>query len=146
VVYGVGRDQGLTSKTTTAILAAAAGRPYTVPFTGAVSALHAGEVASAFIRAVAKERGEAMVLDLNGSSTSVAEWLEILRALAPGADLRMEGAELPFPADLSDAPVRSYLGDYGTVPLTDGIRATYDAFKDLLDRDPLSLQPDLVLG
>ena len=27
VVYGVGRDQGLTSKTTVAILAAAAGRP-----------------------------------------------------------------------------------------------------------------------
>ena len=54
VVYGVARDQGLTSKTTVAILAAAAGRPYTMPFTGAVSALHAGEVASAFIRAVAR--------------------------------------------------------------------------------------------
>src|SRR6266446_6901864 len=45
VVYGVGRDQGLTSKTTFAILAAAAGRPYEVPFSGAVSWLYAGEVA-----------------------------------------------------------------------------------------------------
>ena len=52
VVYGVGRDQGLTSKTTVAILAAAAGRPYTVPLSGDVSALHAGEVASAFINPV----------------------------------------------------------------------------------------------
>src|SRR6266581_6345086 len=34
VVYGVGRDQGLTSKTTVAILAAAAGKPYEVPFSG----------------------------------------------------------------------------------------------------------------
>ena len=113
-----------------------------MPFTGAVSALHAGEVAAAFIKAVAKERSEAVVFDLNGRSTSVAEWLEILRAIAPGAKLAQDGAELPFPADLSDAPIRSYLGDYGPVPLADGIRATYDAFRQLLARGALS--PDAV--
>ena len=138
VVYGVARDQGLTSKTTIAILAAAAGRPYTVPFTGAVSALHAGEVASAFIRAVAKERAEARVFDLNGRPTSVAEWLDLVRKIAPDAQLAMDGATLPFPADLSDAPIRSYLGDYGPVPLADGIRATYDSFRALLARGALS--------
>jgi nucleoside-diphosphate-sugar epimerase len=142
VVYGVGRDQGLTSKTTIAILAAAAGKPYTIPFTGAVSALHAGEVASAFIKAVSKERTGARVFDLNGRATSVPEWLEILRAIAPDAQLSMSGAELPFPADLSDAEVQSYLGDYGPVPLRDGIRATYDAFKQLLARGALT--PDVV--
>jgi nucleoside-diphosphate-sugar epimerase len=138
VVYGVARDQGLTSKTTVAILAAAAGRPYTVPFTGAVSALHAGEVAAAFIRAVAQERDEARVFDLNGRTTSVAEWLDLLRAIAPDAELAMDGAELPFPADLSDAPIRSYLGDYGPVPLEDGIRATYDGFRQLLANGTLT--------
>ena len=132
VVYGIGRDQGLTSKTTMAILAAAAGRPYTIPFTGAVSALHAGEVASAFIKAVSRERDEARVFDLNGRPTSVPEWLGLLRAIAPDAQLSMTGAELPFPADLSDAPIRSYLGDYGPVPLEEGVRATYDAFRQLL--------------
>jgi nucleoside-diphosphate-sugar epimerase len=137
VVYGVGRDQGLTSKTTIAILAAAAGRPYTLPFTGAVSALHAGEVASAFIKAVSRERGDARVFDLNGRPTSVAEWLEILHGIAPGAQLSVSGAELPFPADLSDAPVQAYLGDYGPIPLEDGIRATYDAFKQLLAKRAL---------
>jgi nucleoside-diphosphate-sugar epimerase len=138
VVYGVGRDQGLTSKTTIAILAAAAGRPYTIPFTGAVSALHAGEVASAFIRAVSRERDEARVFDLNGRATSVAQWLEILRGIAPDAQLSMTGAELPFPADLSDAPIQAYLGDYGPVPLEDGIRATHEAFRRLLAEDALS--------
>jgi len=142
VVYGVARDQGLTSKTTIAILAAAAGRPYTIPFTGAVSALHAGEVASAFIKAVSKERNEARVFDLNGRATSVPEWLKILRSIAPDAQLSMTGAELPFPADLSDAEVQAYLGDYGPVPLEDGIRSTYDAFKHLLAEGALS--PDAV--
>jgi len=132
VVYGVARDQGLTSKTTVAILAAAAGKSYAVPFTGPVSALHAGEVASAFVRAVSSDREEAKVFDLNGRVTSVAQWLDILREIAPDADITMTGAELPFPADLSDAPIQDYLGDYGQVPLEEGIRETHAAFKDLL--------------
>ena len=138
VVYGVGRDQGLTSKTTVAILAAAAERPYTVPFSGAVSALHAGEVASAFIKAVSTEREGAHVFDLNGRATTVAEWLEIVRALAPWARLDVEGEPLPFPADLSDEPIRAYLGDYGPVPLEDGIEETFDAFRRLLAAGALS--------
>jgi nucleoside-diphosphate-sugar epimerase len=140
VVYGVGRDQGLTSKTTMAILAAAAERPYAVPFSGEVSALHAGEVASAFIKAVSKERDGAHVFDLNGRPTTVAEWLEIVRALAPGAQLDIEGEPLPFPADLSDEPIRQYLGDYGPVSLEDGIEETYDAFRRLLAAGALSPQ------
>jgi nucleoside-diphosphate-sugar epimerase len=140
VVYGVGRDQGMTSKTTVAILAAAAGRPFTVPFSGEVSALHAGEIASAFIKAVATERAGAPVFDLNGRATSVAEWLEIIRAVAPGAQLAISGDPLPFPADLSDEPVRRYLGDYGPVPLEKGIEATYAAFRRLLASGALSAE------
>jgi nucleoside-diphosphate-sugar epimerase len=132
VVYGVGRDQGLTSKTTVAILAAAAGRPYTVPFTGAVSALHAGEVAAAFIRAVAKERAEALVFDHNGTATTVADWLAAIRKLAPDARVDLAGAELPFPAALADGPIRAHLGEFGQMPLADGIRETFEAFRRLL--------------
>jgi nucleoside-diphosphate-sugar epimerase len=138
VVYGVGRDQGLTSKTTVAILAAAADRPYTVPFSGEVSALHAGEAASAFIKAAAAERVGAHVFDLNGRPTTVAQWLDIVRALAPGAQLDVEGEPLPFPADLSDGPIRAFLGDYGPVPLEEGIEQTYDAFRRLLAAGALS--------
>jgi nucleoside-diphosphate-sugar epimerase len=140
VVYGVGRDQGMTSKTTVAILAAAAGRPFTVPFSGEVSALHAGEIASAFIKAVATERAGAPVFDLNGRATSVAEWLDLVRVVAPGAQLAISGDPLPFPADLSDEPVRRNLGDYGPVPLEEGIEATYAAFKRLLASGALSAE------
>jgi nucleoside-diphosphate-sugar epimerase len=138
VVYGSGRDQGLTSKTTVAILAAAAGRPYTVPFSGAVSALHAGEVASAFIKAVAEERDGARVFDINGRATSVEEWLGIVRRLAPEAQLRVKGDALPFPAELPDEPVQRHLGDYGPVPLGEGVEETYQDFRRLLAAGALS--------
>jgi nucleoside-diphosphate-sugar epimerase len=138
VVYGVGRDQGMSSKTTVAILAAAAERPYTVPFSGTVSWLHAGEVASAFVHAVAAERQGAPVFNINGQVATVEESLEILRTLAPGNNVACDGVPLAFPMDLSDAPLRAYIGNYGEVPLRAGITATFGAFRDLLGRGLVS--------
>lgn len=134
VVYGVGRDQGLTSKTTVAILAAAAGKPYDIPFRGAVSWLHAGEVASGFLKAVSRPGTGAPVFDINGVASTVESSLELLKKVAPSASITYSGAPLPFPMDLSDVPVRGHLGDYGSVPLEAGIRGTYEAFRRLLDR------------
>jgi nucleoside-diphosphate-sugar epimerase len=138
VVYGVGRDQGLTSKTTLAILAAAAGKPYEVPFSGGVSWLYAGEVASAFIRAVSRERAGAPVFDMNGIYAPVEEGLRILKQVAPAAALTSSGQALAFPMHLPDEPLRAFLGDYGRATLAEGIRDTYDAFRSLLSRGLLA--------
>jgi nucleoside-diphosphate-sugar epimerase len=134
VVYGIGRDQGMTSKTTVAILAAAAGKPYVIPFTGAVSWLHAGEVASAFIKAVSQPRNQAVVFDINGVASTVEESLKMLNAVAPGCRVRASGPALPFPMKLSDKPLRAFLGDYGSVPLEKGISQTYSMFGSLLEK------------
>jgi len=138
VVYGIGRDQGMTSKTTIAILAAAADKPYTVPFSGNVSGLHAGEVAHAFIKSVSMERSEAKVFDHNGVSTTVDEWRDLVQEIAPNAKLSIEGDPLPFPAELSDKPIREYLGELGHMSLGEGIRATYDGFQALLRNGVIS--------
>jgi nucleoside-diphosphate-sugar epimerase len=139
VVYGVGRDQGLTSKTTFAVLAAAEGKPYEVPFSGGVSWLYAGEAASAFIRAVALERAGAPVFDMNGAYAPVEEGLRILRRLAPSAAISSSGQPLAFPMHLPDEPLRAYLGDYGSMPLDEGIRETYETFRSLIRRGMLAL-------
>ena len=139
VVYGVGRDQGLTSKTTFAILAAAAGKPYEVPFSGGVSWLYAGEVASAFIHAVSRERKGAPVFDMNGVYAPVEEGLRILRQLAPSAAITSSGQPLAFPMHLPDEPLRVELGSYGNMPLAEGIRETYEAFQSLIGRGLVSM-------
>src|SRR5713226_6871136 len=139
VVYGVGRDQGLTSKTTFAVLAAAEGKPYEVPFSGGVSWLYAGEAASAFIRAVARERAGAPVFDMNGVYAPVEEGLRILRQFAPSAAISSSGQPLAFPMHLPDEPLRAFLGDYGSMPLDDGIRETYETFRSLIRRGMLAL-------
>ena len=134
VVYGVGRDQGMTSKTTVAILAAAAGKPYTIPFTGPISWLHAAEVAAAFISAVSKPRAEAAVFDINGIASTVEKSLDLLKRVAPHSQVTATGNALPFPMALSDQPVRKYLGDYGQFPLEEGIALTYSMFQSLLEK------------
>ena len=138
VVYGVGRDQGLTSTTTAAILAAASGKRYEVPFRGGVSWLYGGEAASAFIHAVSRERTGAPVFDMNGVYAPVEEGVRIMNALAGSDAITCSGEPLAFPMHLPDDPVRAHLGDYGTMPLADGIRVTYDAFKSLLQRGMLA--------
>ncbi len=138
VVQGVGRDRGVTSKTTVAIQAAALGVPYTVPFSGPVGFLHAGEVASAFIRSVARDGDGAPVFDINGTATTVEAIVARVRDLEPASQITIDGPPLPFPADLSDIPVRDYLGDYGSVDPTDGIDSTFHAFQALARQGRMS--------
>ena len=134
VVYGVGRDQGMSSKTTVAILAAAAGRPYVVPFTGANSYLYAGEAAAAFIQAVSAEREGATAFDCNGTCTTVEEALAILRRLAPGAQVSASGEPMPLPFADEDALLRAHIGDYGSVSVEEGTAETFRAFQVLLQQ------------
>jgi len=137
VVYGVGRDQGQSSKTTVALLATVGGRPYDIPFVGPVSWLHAGEVASAFLKAVSREREGAPVFDINGVSETVENSIALLERLEPGAKVTCSGKALPYPMDLSDDPLRAYLGDYGRIELEAGMRSTLAAFRDLVARGQL---------
>ena len=138
VVYGIGRDQGMTSKTTFAILAAVLGREYEVPFSGRMSWLYAGEIASAFVQSVSREREGAAVFDCNGAVVSVEEGLEALRRLHPGARVRASGDPLPFPAEDSDALLRAHIGDYGAISVEEGTAETLRAFEILLQQGRVS--------
>jgi nucleoside-diphosphate-sugar epimerase len=138
-VYGVARDQGITAKTTQAILAAAAGKPFTIPFSGPISALYTGEVAAAFIKAVSQPVVGAEVFDINGSNTSVEEWMQLVSDINPDAKIKIEGNILPLPVGVDD-PLRKHIGDYGSISLAEGTRVTYDAFSGLLANGQLSVQ------
>lgn len=142
IVYGLGRDQGMSSKTTLAIQAASLGLDYEVPFTGRQSWLYAGEAAAAFIQSV-KESGEgAHVFDLNGPCHTVEEGLTILRAYAPEVTLTCIGDPFPFPPDLSDAPLRKHIGDYPNISIKEGIAETFLAFQTLIMKERMPDLPD----
>ena len=102
-----------------------------MPFCGSVSYLYAGEIASAFIRAVSRDGDGAPVFDCNGVVATVEEGLDTLRRLVPGARVRAGGDPLPFPAEDCDALLRAQIGDYGAISLEEGTAETLRAFEAL---------------
>ena len=137
VVYGVARDQGMTSAFTIGIARAVQGEAHDIPYSGAISWLYAGEAAAAFIGAVLKDGDEAVVFDLNGSTASVEDGLKVLTELDANHRITNSGNPLPFPPDLSDQPIREHLADYPNVSIEDGIGMTHRAFLRLQDEGRL---------
>jgi nucleoside-diphosphate-sugar epimerase len=131
VVYGVARDQGMTSSFTVGIARAVLGEPHEIPYTGALSWLYAGEAAAAFIAAVSQDQEDAVVFDLNGRTDTVETGLEILRELVPSHQVTATGGPLKIPSDLSDDPIRRHVGAYSTVSTREGIELTHRAFSHL---------------
>jgi len=131
VVYGVARDQGMSSKNTSAIKAAVLGMAYDIPFSGAYSWLHAGEAASAFIAAVSRDGDGYHAFNLNGRCEPVEDGIALLDELSPGHQVTCSGSPFPFPPDLDDAPLRNHVVAYPDISVHDGVTSTYRAFTTL---------------
>ena len=84
-VYGPGRDQGLTSAPTTALVAAAAGAGYHIPFGGSVQMQYTADVGEAFVRASEVEYEGASVHNLDGPEVSMPELIELIAGAVPEA-------------------------------------------------------------
>jgi UDP-glucuronate 4-epimerase len=130
-VYGPGRDQGLTSAPTTAMLAAAAGRPYKLPFGGAYQLQYAPDVAAAFVSAARAPGDGAALRDVGGPTVQTDELIAAIAAAAPGAEITYEPVELPFPAHVGDA-------DALATSLQDGVADAVARFRALLARGLVS--------
>jgi nucleoside-diphosphate-sugar epimerase len=126
-VYGPGRDQGVTSAPTTAMLAAAAGEPYTMPFGGAYQLQYAPDVAAAFVAAARADEHGASLRDIGGPAVHTDELIAAIRAAAPGAEIAYDPVVLPFPSDVGDTAAPP-------TPLHDGVADTIGRFRDLLRR------------
>lgn len=137
-VYGPGRDQGLTSAPTKAMVAAAAGAPFTIPFAGPLQFQHARDAARQFLACAEAAVEGAPVLDLGGPAVTVEEIVAAIRAEVPGAEIGCEGDPLPFPAKGDGAPLDRLIGDIGRTPLAEGVRDSIAAFRGLYQRGLVS--------
>lgn len=138
--YGPGRDQGVTAAPTKAMLAAAAGVPFTIPFSGPIMMQHTDEIAGAFIGAALADVDGAHVCDLAGADTDIASIVAALDAVAPGHQVRVAGDPLPFVSGLDDTPLRSLIGDWQKIDLDTGVHRTVAAFRTLLRTGQLAAE------
>lgn len=130
-VYGPGRDQGVTSKPTVAMIAAAAGRPYHINFGGRYQFQFVDDTARAFLRAARAPFEGATVHNIGGSTFGVGEIIACIERSEPDARGRItfEDRPLPFPEAFDSRPIIEALGAHPETPLEDGIRRTLDVYR-----------------
>ncbi|MCA9906792.1 MAG: NAD(P)-dependent oxidoreductase, partial [Anaerolineae bacterium] len=96
-VYGPGRDQGMTSSPTKAMLAAAAGRPYRITFGGTIVLQHVDDMAKVFIDAARARPTGASVYDVGGSVASVEAIMNAILQAAPEMTDKLDYNPEPLP-------------------------------------------------
>ena len=140
-VYGVGRDQGLTSGPTKAMKAAAIGRPFHIPFGGATDFNFVADTAQAFVACAERGPGGAHVFNLHGESVEVAEIVATIERIEPEARGRItfDGPALPIPPELDGRALHEAVPGLATTPLEEGMGATMRRFHELHSQGRLDL-------
>ena len=129
VVYGPGRDQGMTSGPTMAMLAAVRGEPFHIAFSGAAQYDYAPDVARAAVMAAHAVTESAGVYNLPGALADVADVVACIRAAVPGAEITWSGDPLPFPPALEAVGFDRDVGPFPRTSLADGVAATVAHFR-----------------
>jgi UDP-glucuronate 4-epimerase len=137
-VYGVGRDQGMTSSPTVAIAAAVLGQPFEVTFGGATLFQYAEDVAKTLLIASRSDPVGARVFNLGGEAVTIDDWVRAIEAAVPEAagTLTIAPGELPFPPDIGHESLAA-LGAVPVTPHRDGIAASAAMYRRLADEGRL---------
>jgi nucleoside-diphosphate-sugar epimerase len=131
VIYGPGRDQGMTSTPTKAMVAAAIGKPYRISFGGVVVLQYAEDAARVCVAAARKPLDGAPVFNLGGSTTHIKNVVEAIDAAAPemAGKITFEPIALPIPEGVDDTELNWALGPITWIPLIDGVQQTIAHFR-----------------
>ena len=136
VVYGPGRDQGLTSGPSLAMEAAARGDGFTIAYGGTAQYDFAPDVGRAFALAARNATEGAHVANFPGTPADMAEVVAAIEAAAPDAAGKITWAEnpLPFPASLQSGLLERLVGPIRHTPLSEGVTRTVERFRELTTR------------
>lgn len=135
-VYGVGRDQGMTSGPTTAMKAVATGQPYAIAFSGVTDFNYVADTAAAFVRCAdqAPRSGDgAKVYNLHGDAVPVNDIVATIEALRPAATgkIAVNGPVLAIPTQLDGSAIHRDFPGLPDTSLRTGVGETLRRFEEL---------------
>src|SRR2546426_6375324 len=104
VVYGPGRDNGLTADPTLAMAAAARGEGYEMRWGGRCQLQYAADAARIFVSAARAEHDGAAVFNLGGPSSHASDLVSAIEAAAPevAGGITFSDVQLPFPEGMEE--------------------------------------------
>lgn len=125
-VYGAGRDQGMTSTPTKAMLAAAVGRPYNISYGGRCAFQYGDDTGKIFIQSALADFEGQDVFNIGGNSISVPEVIQAIEEVEPTMRGKISFIDepLPFPPDVDNRELENLIGPLPQTTLLDGVRET----------------------
>jgi UDP-glucuronate 4-epimerase len=140
IVYGTGRDQGMTSTPTKAMFAAAVDQPFHIPFGGRADYHYADDVAKTFIACARVPFAGAEIFNLRGSIATMPQIIAAIEAEAPSMAGKITYTEqsLPFPDEYEAAQLEALIGALPHTPLEQAVRDTIRRYRDLTARGVLA--------
>lgn len=131
VVYGPGRDQGLTSGPSLAMEAAARREGYKIAYGGTAQYDYAPDVGRAFALAARAASDGAHVANFPGDPSTMEEVVAAIEAAAPEVAGRItwDEGQLPFPESLQGNLLERLVGPLPRTSLADGVRQTIEHFR-----------------
>jgi UDP-glucose 4-epimerase len=129
IIYGGGRDIGLTAGPSLACRAAARGEAYDIPYSGSAGLVHVDDVTAAFEMALLRELDGAHVFNLVGEVASNEDVVAAIREVVPGAAVGIHGPGLPIVSDIEEGDLRKVLVGLPRTGLRDGVRRTIDYYR-----------------
>ena len=131
VVYGPGRDQGMTSTPTQAMAAAAHGEGFRISYGGRCEYDYAPDVGRALAAAARVDVDGAVVANFPGVAASMDEVVAAIEAAAPDVAGRIsyDDVQLPFPPEMEARALEQMIGPLPRTPLAEGVRETIELFR-----------------
>jgi len=141
-VYGLARDQGVTSYPSVAILEAVRGRPYHISYDGTYAFHYAPDVARLLIDSARAEPAGADVYGIGGTIAPVSEFVDAIVAATGFSGITYGGDPLPLPQGMDDSQLQRRLGDFAYTPLRIAVAETAEFFRRAIaDGRPLPEPP-----
>ncbi len=140
VLFGPGRDAGLTSTPTTAIKHVAKGQPYEIPFRSRQDYQYAPDVGAAFAHALIEPFDGYGIFTLPGKTADTQSIVSELHAAADDLGILDRFAitvgddEVPFICDLQDDVFGAHFPRVVQTPLTQAIQDSLRVFLDQVER------------
>jgi nucleoside-diphosphate-sugar epimerase len=141
VVYGVGRDRGLTAGTTLAIKAALLGQTYEIGFGGEANLEYAEDVAQSFVACALQAPEGALAFNMLGEILSVDAMIRIIEEIFPQAkgNITCVTRANRMANHVSDAGLQALIGPFRPLGYREGVRRTAQHFERLLREDRLGV-------
>ncbi|CVI64014.1 NAD(P)-dependent oxidoreductase (plasmid) [Agrobacterium leguminum] len=129
VLYGPGRDAGLTATITQACRAVAKSERFTIKLVGTVPLVYVEDVAAAYEAAVEVDYSGVHVLNLSGIPVTIEHIIEVIRRIVPDAQIVSDGPSLPSISTVKNQHENELLRLPPETTLEEGLLRTIDFYR-----------------